>query len=57
MVNKWPLHPEKMGEIAVDRTLKKEMIIVPGFLAKTISLIIRLIPMKWTGWIYSRKSP
>jgi uncharacterized protein len=48
--------PEKVGEIAVDRTLKKAMIIVPGFLAKTISVLIRFLPMRWIAYLYSRQA-
>jgi len=47
--------PEKIGEIAIDRTLKKAMIIVPGFLAKTISVIIRSLPRRWIAYLYSRQ--
>jgi hypothetical protein len=49
------VEPEKLGEIAVDRTLKKTMIIVPGLLAKTVSVVIRLLPMKWIAYLYSRQ--
>ena len=48
--------PDRLGEIAVARTFKKDMIIVPGFLAKTISLIIRSIPMRWLAYFSSRQS-
>ncbi len=48
--------PEKIGEIAIDRTFKKAMIIVPGFLAKTISLFIRSLPMRWIAYLYSRQA-
>ena len=47
--------PEKVGEIAVDRTLKKAMIIVPGFLAKTTSIFIRALPIRWIAYLYSRQ--
>jgi short-subunit dehydrogenase len=47
--------PEKLGEIAVDRTLKKDLIIVPGFLAKIISMIIRFLPVQWIAYLYSRQ--
>jgi hypothetical protein len=39
--------PERIGEVAIDRTLKRSMIIVPGFLAKTISVILRTLPARW----------
>lgn len=41
------LPPERIGEIAIDKTLKGSMMIVPGFLAKTISVILRTLPAKW----------
>jgi short-subunit dehydrogenase len=44
--------PEKTGEIAIDKTLKKAMIIVPGFLAKTISVLLRTLPKRWIAYIY-----
>ena len=53
---KMAVDPEKLGEIAVDRMFKKDMIIVPGFLAKTISFIIRTMPVRWTAWLYNRQS-
>ena len=48
--------PEKVGEIAIDKTLKKAMIIVPGFLAKTISVLIRFFPMRWIAYLSSRQT-
>jgi hypothetical protein len=48
--------PEKVGEIAVERTLKKAMIIIPGFMAKTISIVIRALPVRWIAYLYSRQS-
>jgi short-subunit dehydrogenase len=48
--------PDRLGEIAVYRTLKKDMIIVPGFLAKTVSLFIRSLPLKWIAYLYSRQT-
>ena len=50
------LTPEKTGEIAVEKTLKKSMIIVPGFLAKTVSIIIRSLPTRWVAYLYSRQA-
>jgi uncharacterized protein len=47
--------PEKLGEIAIDRTLKKDIIIVPGFLAKAVSVLIRSLPMRWIAYLYSRQ--
>jgi short-subunit dehydrogenase len=48
--------PEKIGEIAIDRTLKKDIIIVPGFLAKTVSVLIRSLPMRWIAYLYNRQA-
>ena len=48
--------PEKLGEIAIERTFKKDIIIVPGFLAKTVSVLIRSLPMRWIAYLYSRQS-
>jgi short-subunit dehydrogenase len=47
--------PEKIGEIAIDKTLKKALIIVPGFLAKTISVLIRSLPARWIAYLYNRQ--
>jgi short-subunit dehydrogenase len=49
---KMAVSPEELGEIAVNKTLKKAMIIVPGFLAKTVSVILRTLPKKWIAYIY-----
>jgi short-subunit dehydrogenase len=45
--------PEKVGEKAVKKTLKKKMIIVPGTLAKISSTIIRTLPKRWVAGIYN----
>jgi len=47
------LKPEKVGEIAVRRTLKHDLLIIPGTLAKMSSVIIRLMPRKWIVSIYN----
>lgn len=43
----------RVGEIAVERTLKKRMIIVPGTLANISSGVIRFLPQRWTTAIYA----
>ena len=43
---------KKVGEIAVKKTLKKNLVIVPGFLAKTNSVIIRVLPKRWVTSLY-----
>jgi hypothetical protein len=50
------VRPEKLGEIAIRRTLKKDIIIVPGFLAKAVSVFIRSFPMRWIAYLYSRRT-
>jgi uncharacterized protein len=49
---KMAVAPKKVGEIAVRKTLKKKMMIVPGGLAKANALVIRLLPRKWVTAIY-----
>ncbi len=44
--------PEKVGEIAVAKTLKKKLIIVPGRLARIISLFLRIAPRRFIAFIY-----
>lgn len=44
---------KKVGEVAVRKTLKGRMIITPGFLSKTISVFIRILPRRWTAALYS----
>jgi short-subunit dehydrogenase len=46
--------PAKVGEIAVRRTLKKRMLIVPGTLAKISSVMVRILPRRTVTAIYSR---
>ncbi len=49
---KMAVKPEKVGEIAVRRTLKHDLLIIPGALPKISSVLIRLIPRKWMTSIY-----
>ena len=51
---KMALHPERVGEVAVRKTLKGRMMIVPGTVAKITSLFIRLLPRRWVTAIYSK---
>jgi hypothetical protein len=44
--------PEKVGEIAVRRTLNKRLIIVPGLLPKIISVLLRIVPRRLLVFIY-----
>ena len=45
--------PEKVGEIAVRRTLQHDLLIIPGILPKLTSVIIRLMPRKWMVSIFN----
>jgi short-subunit dehydrogenase len=44
--------PAEVGEIAIKRTLKGRMIIVPGTLANLSSHVIRRLPRRWAAAIY-----
>jgi short-subunit dehydrogenase len=50
--NKMALDPETVGEVAVKKTFKKRLIIVPGTLAKISSSIIRFLPRRWVVNLY-----
>jgi len=52
--DKMALHPDIVGEKAVRKTLKGKMIIVPGFLAHTMSWFLRLLPRRVSASIYNR---
>jgi len=44
--------PKKVGEVAVKKTLKKKMIIIPGTLTKISATIIRTLPKRWMAGLY-----
>ena len=44
--------PKKVGEVAVKKTFKKKMIIVPGTLAKISSTVVRTLPNRWMAGLY-----
>ena len=46
--------PERVGEIAVRRTLKKKLVIVPGTLAKMMSVLVRMLPRRMIVSIYNK---
>lgn len=46
--------PKKVGEVAVRETLDKRLLIVPGGLAKFMSVFIRMLPMRWAAAIYDK---
>jgi short-subunit dehydrogenase len=49
---KMALDPATVGEVAVKKTFKKKLIIVPGTLAKISSSVIRFLPRRWVVSIY-----
>ncbi len=46
--------PEKVGEIAVQKTLNKKLVIIPGTLAKIMSVVIRILPARLVVSIYNK---
>ncbi|HMK27753.1 MAG TPA: SDR family NAD(P)-dependent oxidoreductase [Chitinophagaceae bacterium] len=44
--------PEKVGEIAVRKTLHKKMVIIPGGLNKIVAFVIRVLPRRWITALY-----
>jgi len=54
--DKMEVPPHRVGEIAVRKTLKGKMIIVPGFFANMISGMLRIMPKRLSASIYDRVS-
>jgi short-subunit dehydrogenase len=50
--NKMALDPHTVGEVAIKKTLKGRLIIVPGTLAKISSSLIRFFPRRWVVSLY-----
>jgi short-subunit dehydrogenase len=46
--------PKKVGEIAVRKSLKGRMMIIPGTLAKLSAGFIRILPKRWIVLLYNR---
>ena len=46
------LDPQRVGEVAVRKTLNKKLMIVPGTLAKISSMVIRFLPRRWVVGFY-----
>jgi short-subunit dehydrogenase len=46
--------PKRVGEVAVRKTLKKRMIIVPGTLPRIVSVFLRILPKRLLVAIYSK---
>lgn len=53
--DKMAVAPHKVGEIAVHKTLKGKMIIVPGFLANVMSKILRMLPKRIATSFYYKQ--
>jgi len=51
---KMAVSPARVGEIAIRKTMKKRMIIVPGTLATISSSIIRLLPRRMVVSFYDQ---
>ena len=51
---KMALSPERVGEVAIRKTLHKKMIIVPGTLARLTSIVIRALPRRTVVSIYDK---
>lgn len=44
--------PERVGEIAVQATLNKTMLIIPGALSKMMAALVRIMPRRFIAWVY-----
>lgn len=53
--DKMAVAPHKVGEIAVRKTIKGKMIIVPGFLANVMSKILRIVPKRVSTSFYYKQ--
>jgi uncharacterized protein len=45
---------DRVGEVAVKKTLRKKMLIIPGTLTKLSATAVRILPRRWVTSIYSR---
>lgn len=50
---KMAVKPEKVGEIAIRKTLQGDLLIIPGTLARVSSVIIRVMRRRWIVSIYN----
>lgn len=48
--------PARVGEVAVKKTLRKKMVIIPGTLAKLSAGVVRILPRRWVVAFYHQKS-
>lgn len=52
---KMSLMPDRVGEVAVRKTFKKRMIIVPGTISKIMSGVLRVLPRRVSAYLYYKK--
>lgn len=45
---------KKVGQIAIRRTLKGKMLIIPGALPKISATLLRILPRQWAASLYSK---
>ncbi len=50
--NQMAVSPKRVGEIAVKKTFKKRLMIIPGTLNKVLSVAIRILPRRWVVALY-----
>ena len=46
--------PKRVGEIAVRKTFKGKLVIVPGTISKIVSMVVRFLPRRWIVAIYDK---
>jgi uncharacterized protein len=54
LADKMALSPKRTGEIAVRKTLRKKMIIVPGTIARMMSVVLRFLPRRTVTALYDK---
>jgi uncharacterized protein len=52
--NAMAMKPARVGEVAVKKTLNGKMLIVPGTIANVMSGVLRILPKRFTTWLYGR---
>jgi uncharacterized protein len=48
--------PDIIGEIAIDQMFKKKMLIIPGTLARSVSIMLRILPRRLIAYLYYKLS-
>lgn len=54
--NNMAMKPARVGEVAVRKTLKGRMIIVPGTVARILSWVLRVAPQRWVTYVYGKSA-